>query len=151
MSDQEATLDVGLVQSQVTFRLVKLARRIDRNFAQAAKRMGLGLPEIRLLFLVQKHPGKTLSEAIRETIADQGNSSRVALRLEEQGYLTREPDEDDARKYLLYITDKGAEVVKAAIKQRAEFNQALTESLQAEDQEQLKTYLDRMLQRIDEI
>ena len=151
MSDQEATLDVGLVQSQVTFRLVKLARRIDRNFAQAAKRMGLRLPEIRLLFLVQKHPGKTLSEAIRETIADQGNSSRVALRLEEQGYLTREPDEDDARKYLLYITDKGAEVVKAAIKQRAEFNQALTESLQAEDQEQLKTYLDRMLQRIDEI
>ena len=151
MSEQDISLDVGLVQSQVTFRLIKLARRIDRNFTHAAKTMGLGLPEIRLLFLVQKHPGKTLSEAIRETIADQGNSSRVALRLEEQGYLTRVGDEDDARKYLLYITEKGEEVVKKAIQQRGEFNRELTSTFEPEEQEQLKTYLDRMLQRIDEI
>lgn len=90
--------------------ITKIAREVNKFTVQVMKEEGIGTAEFEFMHLVRHHPGITQAE-VRETLKiDKGAAARRAARLEEKGYLSREPNPVDRRSQLLYATEKAEQL-----------------------------------------
>ncbi|WP_248960851.1 MarR family winged helix-turn-helix transcriptional regulator [Sphaerisporangium perillae] len=94
-------------------------------------------PQFALLTAVNASPGmdqRTLASAVA---LDSSTMTDVARRLEDQGLIARTPAASDARRKLLYLTDKGREVLGAADRRARELDALLLQPYSAEQREEL--------------
>jgi DNA-binding MarR family transcriptional regulator len=75
----------------------------DRMFHQ---RFRLHIHELRVLRLIDDHPGVTFTELAQQTKIERTATSRILSRLIKAGYVRRKIDEKDARHFLLSSTAK---------------------------------------------
>lgn len=97
--------------------MTKIAREVSKFTVQTMKEDGIGTAEFDFIHLVRHNPGITQAQVREQLHIDKGAAARRAARLEEKGYLRREPNPDDARSQCLYATPKaeGLKNSKAAI------------------------------------
>ena len=81
---------------------LELLRRIKARSLMADSGLHPGQP--RLLEYIRSHPGCTQKEAADELDVTPASAAASLKRLEKAGYVTRTPDEKDARRNQLYIT-----------------------------------------------
>jgi len=81
--------------------------------AQLQQDSGLTLFEYLVLSSLSMAPSR-MSELARLANGSQSRLSNVARRLEERGWLRREPDPNDGRSTVARLTDRGWDVVQAA-------------------------------------
>ena len=86
---------------------LELLRRIKARSLMADSGLHPGQP--RLLEYIRCHPGCTQKEAADELDVTPASAAASLKRLEKAGYVTRTPDEKDARRNRLYITAAGQE------------------------------------------
>jgi DNA-binding MarR family transcriptional regulator len=84
--------------------------------AQLQRDSGLTLYEYLVLSSLSMEPGRTvrMSQLARLANGSMSRLSNVAKRLEQRGWLRREPDPHDGRSIVARLTDTGWEVVQAA-------------------------------------
>ena len=94
-------------------KITKIAREANRFTVQTMKEDGIGTAEMDVIHFVRHNPGTTqkeMWEALKidkgATVNYRGATARRVARLEEKGYLTREPNPLDGRSQLLYPTEK---------------------------------------------
>ncbi|MFG2077054.1 DNA-binding transcriptional regulator, MarR family [Nonomuraea maritima] len=71
-------------------------------------------PQFALLTAVQARPGSDQRSLASAVALDSSTMTDVARRLEDQGLVARVASAADARRKLLYLTERGAEVLAAA-------------------------------------
>ena len=81
-----------------TQRIGVLKRYLDTDFT---------LTEVRVLYELAHRPPLTARDLVRDLELDPGYLSRILRRFENQGWITREPAEHDARQHLLRLTEPG--------------------------------------------
>jgi DNA-binding MarR family transcriptional regulator len=89
-----------------------VTRAINRDLAAA------GLPDLSwydLLWALYRQPDRRLrvNELAREVVLSPTAMSRFVDRVEQAGYVAREPDPDDRRALKVALTDAGAEALRA--------------------------------------
>ena len=84
---------------------LELLRRIKARELMADSGLHPGQP--RLLEYVRSHPGCTQKEAATELDITAASAAASLKRLEKAGLVMRKPDERDARRNQLFITDEG--------------------------------------------
>lgn len=67
----------------------------------------LTLNAMRVLMHAGKHPGITQRELVEYSHADKAQIARLLAQLQQQGWLTRRPDPDDARLRRLHLSANG--------------------------------------------
>lgn len=67
------------------------------------------------LIYLTRHPDATQDEISRRLMIDKAAIARTIHRLEDDGCITRLPDETNRRKFCLILTDKGNMIAKEAI------------------------------------
>ena len=82
--------------------ITKIAREANRFTVQTMKEDGIGTAEMDVIHFVRHNPGTTQKEMWEALKIDKGATARRVARLEEKGYLTREPNPLDGRSQLLY-------------------------------------------------
>ena len=87
-------------------KITKIAREANRFTVQTMKEDGIGTAEMDVIHFVRHNPGTTQKEMWETLKIDKGATARRVARLEEKGYLTREPNPLDGRSQLLYPTEK---------------------------------------------
>lgn len=87
-------------------KITKIAREANRFTVQTMKEDGIGTAEMDVIHFVRHNPGTTQKEMWEALKIDKGATARRVARLEEKGYLTREPNPLDGRSQLLYPTEK---------------------------------------------
>lgn len=127
-----------------TYNLIRIGRIIDRGVARIAQKVGVGPPELRLLFLISRLKACTLTEAIRHTTINHGNTSRVAAKLLEDGLLERVPDDEDRRKKRLRVTEQGNAIVQRAYPYRVLLDRQILGGFSRKDREALEGFLKRI-------
>ena len=135
---------------RLTFRLHVLAQTaIDRNDAIFLSETGCSIRELRVLRLVADHPGITFVEITRLTKLERSLTSRIIQGLLTEGLISRRNLPQDARRFGLYITEKGGHVrLKGrAVSDRLET--ILTEPLSREDLDRLDEILERLAIWVD--
>lgn len=79
--------------------------------------------------------GATVGDVCRELKTPLSNTTNITIRLEKLGLITRRRDENDRRKVVLTITDKGREAFKKADKIYDELNARIDEDFTTEEKE----------------
>ncbi|RMD90002.1 MAG: MarR family transcriptional regulator [Alphaproteobacteria bacterium] len=70
-------------------------------------RFGLGIREWRVLAILGYYGPSSAAELVGQAAFDKATVSRAIKRLERQGYVRRGPHPKDARRRLIYLTEKG--------------------------------------------
>lgn len=90
---------------------VDVVRRFSRFYAQRMGSVLIGshfsLAEVRVLFELALRDGLTAADLRRDLDMDQGYLSRILRRFERRRLVTRERSKDDARRWVLGLTERG--------------------------------------------
>ena len=116
-------------------KITKIAREANRFTVQMMKEEGIGTAEIDVIHFVRHNPGTTQKAVWEALKIDKGATARRVARLEEKGYLTREPNPTDGRSRLLYPTEKAEELRNSKAEIESVFYEWLLEDLPADEKE----------------
>lgn len=116
-------------------KMTKIAREASRFTVQMMKEDGIGTAEMDVIHFVRHNPGTTQKAVWEALKIDKGATARRVARLEEKGYLTREPNPTDGRSQLLYPTEKADALHNSKAGLEAAFYEWLLDSLPADEKE----------------
>lgn len=116
MSDEtgDPTQDLAHAASDFRMATFRLARRLRSQ--RAVDTMSDG--QFAVLAALKVHGPHTLGELAERERVSAPSMNRTVNCLEELGYLTRTPDENDRRKVIIDLTDSGREVVVETVRRR---------------------------------
>jgi len=112
------------------------------------KHFGIIRPEWTVLICLKFKDGVTAKD-IREITEQPGNTvSRAVNSLDQKGLITKQSDENDGRRTLLYITDQGAAIYHDIMRIFEEGEKKMTSCLSSTELKQLDTLLDKMCRHV---
>jgi DNA-binding MarR family transcriptional regulator len=129
--------------------LLKLPSELERQLQRDA---GMSHFEYWVIALLSEAPDRTLrlSQLAAQANASLSRLSHVVTRLEERGWVTRQPCPDDARATLAVLTETGWRQVVAAAPGHVETVRRLVfDALDRDDVGELARLCDAVLDRID--
>ena len=132
-------------------RFIGIFRRLEGLEMQNApiKQLKLSMPQIALMRCLARMPGSHAQE-VAEAMGLTAPTISVSLRkLEEEGWLHREPDPDDGRAMRHYLTEKALEAIEAVKQFRQDKVAEFLTSLTTTEQEQLLALLEKALSRLE--
>lgn len=100
------------VEDAVAFRIVRMARITRRHFRVMMKRMGLDLSQEQWFTLnkLRRQEGCAQNDLTDALFGDRPNVSRMLSRMEQTGWIHRQPCAQDGRVTRVYLTDEGRAV-----------------------------------------
>lgn len=137
---------------QIFARVVRLARYLDRHAVEYLRRFDLHEGETNVLAALRRAGPPyelTPTELYRSQLVSSGAMTNRLDRLEAAGLLRRTPDPDDRRRTRVALTERGREVIDAAIDAHTAALRELLAFLPPEDQEQLAGRLRRVLLELE--
>lgn len=141
-----ATLpEKAFLNDRLTFRLDVLAAQvINANDDIFVRDIGVTIRELRVLRLIDDHPGITFIDICRVTGIERSLASRIIRRLLGLGFIRRDNSTGDGRRYELSTTKLGRErrLLARALSDRLE--DILCRPLDRDDLARLKDILDRL-------
>ncbi len=123
--------------------IIARCARLYRN--DMLKKFGIHGTMDSIILHVCKSPGMSQDEIAKRVCIDKSNVTRKIAKLEEIGYIRREPSEVDRRVQLVYPTDTGKEVCEEIKKILRQWNESVTMGLSNEQSELLLGGLEIML------
>ena len=112
----DSAKDKVFLNDSLTYRLSVLAEEaIDlAGAAMFERHVGCAVREMRVLRIVEDHPGINFAEIVRATRLERSLTSRLIQRLLALGFIERRSTPGDARRYRLFATDLGRRTRAAA-------------------------------------
>ncbi len=93
--------------------------------------------------------GKNQEEISSRLKIDKGTTARALKKLEDQELITRVKDKEDKRANIIYLTEKSKDLKEDVYKAFDEWNKKISENLTKEEEEMLKTLLEKVCKNIN--
>ena len=144
--------DLDVAPLEVLSRITRLARQLDIARRAAFAEHGLetwGFDVLAALRRAGSPYQLTPGQLIHENLVTSGTITNRLDRLESDGLLARYPDPSDGRGTLVRLSNKGINVVDAALEDLLNREKELLKSLKGVEREELAKYLSRMLYQFE--
>ncbi|MBQ6221417.1 MAG: MarR family transcriptional regulator [Solobacterium sp.] len=122
----------------------RLERHRRRYMNEHLAPYGLIGHQFYFLISLWHEPGLSQENLVEILNIDKTRIARSALQLEEQGYIIRERNPKNRRKYRLYLTPEGEALIPKIRKTVSEWGYEVTQGLSDEDVHTILNYLDVM-------
>jgi len=137
-----------LLRKFLPYRLSVLSNRISQAIADRyEEKFSLSLPEWRTIAVLGEESDLSAAEVSQRTAMDKVAVSRAVRNLLAKGRLKRHFSNDDRRRSVLSLSDKGREVYQKVLPLALSYEATLLSGLSAEEQE----FLDNILNKLDDI
>ena len=113
---------------------------------RSLKAVGMDLPRWRVLMVLHEQSPSTVSEISRRSVMKLSTMTKVAQRLEKEGYVKLAPNRDDKRATDVHLRSRGEEAVEVIREAASQVYQQATRSFS--DQEILS--LNKLLTKLSE-
>jgi DNA-binding MarR family transcriptional regulator len=100
--------------------------------------------EVRILSQIARMPACTAMDLVRSNGRDKAQIARILQQLEQNGLVTRAPDEQDRRQQRLSLSGAGKSLVTALHRARRNVGRRLLAALSVEEQQQLGQLLTKL-------
>lgn len=127
--DSDTDQELSAAASDLRMATFRLARRLRGERAVDAMSDG----QFAVLAALKVHGPHTLGELADRERVTAPSMTRTVGALEDAGYLTRTPADDDKRKVTIELTSSGREVVEETVRRRDAWLEALLAALPADD------------------
>lgn len=134
-------------------RFLAIFQRMERMDLDQApvKQIKLSMPQVALLRCIARYPGSH-AQQVAGALGLSAPTISVGLRkLEEEGWLRREPDPADGRAMRHFLTDKALNVMRQVKQFRQKKVSEFLDALTNEEQEQLLTLLEKAVGRLEQV
>lgn len=129
------------------YRLSVLSNRISRSIADGYEgRFQLTLPEWRVMAVLGEEPDLSAGQVADRTAMDKVAVSRAVNKLLETGRIERHFANEDRRRSVLALSDKGSEVYREIVPIALGYEARLLEQFSAKERDQLETLLTKLSQ-----
>ncbi len=125
--------------------LGRSTRVLDPMRLQVWENMGIGLPQLRILFRVRFEPGIDLRTLASGLNISPSAASQQVDKLVERGLLDRSPALDDRRRLSLELTDEGREATRAISDATVEYLLLILDSFQDSELSELQRLLEKIV------
>ena len=127
----------------------QLYRKGSSYINKEISKYGIGSGQFMFLLELYKKDGKNQEEIAEDLKMDKGTTARALKKLEEQGFVTRIKDENDKRSNKIYLNDKAKDVRDGVLDVLSDWNKEITKSLTEEEEEMLKSLLEKVCKNIN--
>jgi len=125
----------------------KKAHELGRKLQQTTLSEPL-LSREHLLMIIQEFPQGIRQKAVAEKAGvNQSSASELISKLAEAGYIRREPDPDDKRATLIFLTEKGKERAMQVQEERKNLYGGIFDALSEKEKQTLSDLLDKLLKK----
>ena len=134
---------------QILDAILHLMRDLRRCYDRRARDMGLTLSRAKALTTLARNEGITQTRLAADLAIEAPTLKRQIDALVADGFIRREPTQDDARKNALFLTDRGrdAAIVEFTMRLRRD----LLEGIPRQDLDQVMRVLDQITRNIHEL
>ena len=140
--------DLDVTQMGVIGRIGHLRSHLSAAHERVFKKYDLSLASFDVLATLRRSgPPYALSpsELIDWTMVTSGTMTNRLDRLEKAGLITRQPNPEDGRGFVIALTDKGFELIDAAVTEHVANQHQILEALNPEELDQLDGLLRKWL------
>jgi DNA-binding MarR family transcriptional regulator len=131
-------------QDHLPYRLLLLARMIDRRSARELQKFGLSLAEWRVLAFIGVAGPASASRLGQLGEIDRAEVSRAVARLEAKHLIERRPDENHRKRFIISPTRAGESLFEEVREERRQFFRKVTEGLSPADRQLIDAGLETM-------
>jgi DNA-binding MarR family transcriptional regulator len=137
-----------ILRKFLPYRLSVLSNRISQAIADRyEEKFSLTLPEWRMIAVLGEESDLSAAEVSKRTAMDKVAVSRAVKNLLSSGRLERHFSNDDRRRSVLSLSDKGRQVYQKVLPLALSYEATLLSGLSAKEQE----FLDNILNKLDDI
>jgi DNA-binding MarR family transcriptional regulator len=131
-------------ESPTAFQMIKLAKRLTREFEQRFAPLGIHAGQDRLLEELWHEDGLRQSELIGQLSVEPPTVTGILQRMERDGLIERRPDSENRRVQRVYLTEAGRQLEKPVRKVWREVESTFLSDLSASDRRQLLDLLAKL-------
>ena len=147
MTTDSKTTDALLLGYFLPYRLSVLSNRISRSIADGYEgRFQLTLPEWRVMAVLGEEPDLSAGQVADRTAMDKVAVSRAVNKLLETGRLERHFANEDRRRSVLALSDKGKAVYQDIVPIALGYEAKLLEQFSPDERQQLEALLTKLSQ-----
>lgn len=125
-----------------------IAKTYQQFIQESMKNTSFSPNEMNLMLFLANNNADTAIDFVKETGASKSLLTRSADSLSDQGYIRKEPDQEDKRFIHLKLTEKGEEIASALRTLRSDFMNKLTANISQEEFLTFQETLEKMKQNI---
>lgn len=147
MTNNDKLSDALLLANFLPYRLSVLSNRISRSIADGYEgKFQLTLPEWRVMAVLGEEPDLSAGQVADRTAMDKVAVSRAVNKLLESGRIERHFANEDRRRSVLALSEKGSEVYREIVPIALGYEARLLEQFSAKEREQLESLLTKLSQ-----
>ncbi|MBC6310235.1 MarR family transcriptional regulator [Listeria sp. FSL L7-1582] len=136
-------------QYEIMAKSMSIVNRCGNTFKlDRLKKYGLGVGQLRYIATLYRYGAMSQDEIVKRFMVDKANVARHIQRLEELGMIRREVNQQDKRKHIVYLTDKGRLIQPVIEETMQDWSDILTEGFSETEKEQLIHLLLRMVDNV---
>jgi len=128
----------------IGFLIKFLARQAHKFFTKESEKMNLDGGAIFLLKELSIDNGISQNELSKKISVDKAHITRMACKLEENGFILREPDDSDARIHRLVLTKKGEDLLPEIKNLFASWTEILSSNFTEQEKNIIREFLLKM-------
>ena len=136
---------------EATRTYIRTGRLLEGQRLQAWEKMGISLPQLRILFRVRARSGIDLSRLARGLGISASAASQQVDKLVARGFLGRSEAADDRRRLQLELTDLGRQAVGEISRASHAYIESVLSALSDEELTNLQLLLSRVLSAAAEL
>lgn len=126
-------------------RWISLIHRYGRIYiGERLEHLGIGKGQMPFLNTLYKEDGLSQEELANYLKIDKGTTAKALKKLEELGYISRQPRDDDKRYYRVYLTEKGLQIKDEVRHVLTNWRNILSDGFTGEEKQMALTILEKM-------
>ena len=124
--------------------MMRVFDKMERLSDERVQELGLTGAQFDVLAQLSTHEGISQQALSEQLFVTKGNVCGLLDRMEEKGWVERQPDPNDRRAHRLYLTDVGRSVAERAMPDQEEFIAEQMSVLTEEEQATLRSLLRKL-------
>ena len=134
----------GFVDDYLLFQLARASHVLSGEFHSYLKDQGVKIYTWRVLACLVDKPGLMLTQLSRRVFYEQSRLTKIIDQMVAEGLVTKVGDKLDRRKTALFVTDKGAEIVRPLVVKAQEHEESSLVILTARERKSFKKILRKL-------
>ncbi len=130
------------------FLITKAARIVTSMYQKELSRYDITPPQASILWILSKAKEVSQTEIVRALNLDKANVSALVRKLRDEDFVKVRQADNDGRKSLLSLSNKGREMVKKIDSVDKKISKLLEETGRTGDLEQTRNYLNDLLRMV---
>ena len=148
---QETRTQEQRLEQLPVFFMEQIVRRYRQMATQELKRhqAGVSVDQWVVLKQISENNGSSQVEIGSSTVKDAPTTTRIIDQLVSKNLVSKQLDPEDRRRYMVFVTEKGRQLIERLIPVVQEYRQVPVQGFSAAEHKQLVGLLQRMLKNLE--